>query len=211
MVTTDFSSPFKDVVWKVPDEPSTCKFGADCAHEIPGRGKVAYGKHLGEDYFIEAGTPVLAVADGYVRVTTDVPGTPERPQWGGVIVIGHWISKDRCIYSIYGHLERNKDLQVTSFVKKGQEIGKVAGSNSAGNGFWNEPTQLHLQFMLDPKGKYPYGRVPTGYDSTVQDGKLAPLGAPYRLLDHIAPSQVFDAKDPVALLRKEEASPDRSR
>ena len=91
----------------------------------------------------------------------------------------------------------------------GQRIGKVAKSKSQQMGFWKEPSQLHLQFMLDPQSKYQRGKIPAGYDSFYKDGKLTPFDPPYRLLDHIAPSEVINAKDPVALLIREEADPKR--
>jgi murein DD-endopeptidase MepM/ murein hydrolase activator NlpD len=204
VLAKEFSSPLKDVVWK----PNSYTFTEDCTYDLPKRGKVAYGKHLGEDYDTENGTPVLACADGRISLSKDVPGTPQKPGWGGVVVIGHWLTDKVAVYSIYGHLERNKSLKTGDLVRRGQKIGTVAKGGTPENGHWKK-THLHLQFLLDPRDKYRRGMVPAGYDSYLKDEKLVPFDAPWRLLDHLAPSEVLSAKDPVALLLKEEANPKR--
>ena len=91
VLATKISSPFKDVVWTMKKQPDSSKFGTPVVHDIPKRGKVQYGKHLGEDYWIDAGVPVLACADGYISLNTELAGTPERPQWGGIIVQAVWL------------------------------------------------------------------------------------------------------------------------
>ncbi len=215
-LATKISSPFKDVVWTMKKQPDSSKFGTPVIHDIFKRGKVQYGKHLGEDYWIDAEVPVLACADGYISLNTEFTGTLERPGWGGLIVQAVWLKYGKtekekvAFYIIYGHLDgRDTTLKPGDFVQHGQRIGKVAKSKSAQMGYWDEPSQLHLQFMLDPLGKYQRGKIPAGYDSFYKDGKLTPFDPPYRLLDHIAPSEVFDAKDSVAHLIKEEANPKR--
>ena len=152
---------------------------------------------------------MLAVADGRISYNEDVPGTPQRPQWGGIIVITHWLNEKVPIYTIYGHIERDQNLKLRDTVKRGQQIGKVAKSKTLQNGWWNVDPHLHLQILLDPLGKYEQGKCPPGNDHFRKDGKLVPFPAPHRMLDHIAPSEVVNAKDPVGLLLKERADEKR--
>lgn len=211
MLAKEFSSPFTNVVFK--PQKGVFKLGS----KVRGwekEGKTLYVHHLGEDFLIEAGTPVLAVADGYIVLNLDVPGTPERPQWGGIIVIEHVLNKEGVtVYTIYGHIERNESLKPGSVIRRGKEIGKVAKSKTPQNGHWDVDPHLHLQLMLDPLGKYRKDEVPKGMDHirdrTVKEVKFNPFPAPYRLADHMPPSEAINAKDPVAVILKERVDPKR--
>lgn len=90
--------------------------------------------HNAIDIMAPAGTPVVAVADGYIAKLWD-------SQMGGITVY-QWSADKKFVY-YYAHLQRRADgLQEKAFVKRGQLIGYVGDTGNAG------PGNNHLHFTI---------------------------------------------------------------
>lgn len=177
VVVTRFVSPFKDKAW----EANSYKFEEVCEYETEGGGKKNWGRHLGEDCNVKADTKVFAIAPGKVAYASIHPGkSKDARNWGGIVVLGHWISETEALYSLYGHLKLKEGLERGQYVSEGDELGTVAPALSGDNGWW-EDAHLHLQICLDPDDVY-RGGVLRGYASDK---------APTRLEDHMAPSALI--------------------
>lgn len=177
LIATEFSSPLKGKEWK----PNSYKFGQDCSYPIESGQKKRWGLHLGEDFDVDAGTQVHAIGDGKVSYAQVHPGkSKDARNWGGVVIMGHWISDTEAIYSLYGHLKLDPNLKEGTIVKRGHLLGTVAPVSSPENGWWEE-SHLHLQIIIDPDDVY-RGGILSGY----AQGK-----APNRLKDCMAPSEFF--------------------
>lgn len=106
------------------------------------------GVHLGEDARAMAGTEVKCVGNGEVVYSALHPGSPNKGNWGNIVIIGHLKPKTKeKFYSLYGHLDtplvKNGDL-----VKINQNIGVIAPANTPQNGWW--PTHLHFAIYIGP-------------------------------------------------------------
>ena len=103
--------------------------------------------HNGIDFGARIGTPVLAVADGYVTISTDrVDG---MAQYGKVVAIEH----ANGLRSIYAHLDQ-RTLQSGAEVRAGQQIG-LSGASGKVSG-----PHLHLEVSdgtrrIDPASLIP--------------------------------------------------------
>lgn len=133
-----------------------------------------FGYHLGADYFLPVGTPVLAVADCKVRSqqNTISPGDI-LPCWGNLVVT----ETTDGIYAVYAHIDFgikiDEDFSFDSLdLKQGDLIGHVAEGWTRENGFW----PAHLHFQLQKK----YMDFTPGY----VDSKEA-------LVDYIDPFELF--------------------
>lgn len=142
---------------------------------------------LGEDMHVEPGTQVLASGKGRLIH----PRTIDQAE-DGIVVLAHWVSKTQAVFSVYRPVTLKDGLKYGEIVEKGQVIGTVKKAPK-------EKTYLRFQFNLDPYDKYRGGYL----------ANYASPNPPDRLLDHIAPSEVLAAKDPVALLSQEEKNPKR--
>ncbi len=177
IIVTRFSSPWKDKEWEV----NSYKFGEVCHYKTEDGGEKNWGRHLGEDVNVKAGTKVYAIAPGKVAYVWVHPGkSKDARNWGGIVVLGHWISQTETLYSLYGHLNLETELEYGQYVEEGDELGTVAPKLTEDNGWW-EDAHLHLQICLDPNDKY-QGGVLAGYAKDT---------APNRLEDHLAPSALF--------------------
>lgn len=110
-------------------------------------GKAGYGTHVGLDYALSIGTPIIACADGEVVAIYD---TGNDYYNGGISIrILHKSDNEDVpdIISIYAHLQKP---MVTLFerVKRGQLIGLSGESNNADE---------HLHFQINKPGKW-FGR-----------------------------------------------------
>jgi murein DD-endopeptidase MepM/ murein hydrolase activator NlpD len=174
VVVQRFVSPLKEE-WKV----NSYKFAQECEYETS-TGKKNWGKHLGEDMNVLAGTKVYAIAPGkvaYADQMSHLGKSKDARNWGGIVVIGHWTSETEALYSLYGHIKLKPGLERGQYVNEGDELGEVAPSLSPENGWW-EDSHLHLQICLDHKDVY-RGGVLAGY---------AKDQAPNRLEDHMPAS-----------------------
>ncbi len=103
--------------------------------------------HLGVDIWGTAGTPVFAVANGYVH---SIANNAAYGDYGATIILGHRLDGVE-FYSLYGHLS----LADLSQLEPGQPIkgGSLIAhfGPPAENGQW--PPHLHFQLILDLEGK----------------------------------------------------------
>jgi murein DD-endopeptidase MepM/ murein hydrolase activator NlpD len=77
------------------------------------------GKHLGTDFDVKVGTPVLAVKDGIVS------GRTLNPDYGDAVVVDHFDGYS----TIYAHLSK-KSVSPGTQVTQGKEIGKSGASGN---------------------------------------------------------------------------------
>lgn len=113
-----------------------------------GRWNAAWpGYHLAIDLAGSGGTPVVAVADGVVRVAaTGVGG------YGAIVVTEHPVgarTSSGTVLAIYGHLSAREglDVRVGDSVTRGQRIGRLAHDDEDG-GPWLP--HLHLGIREGP-------------------------------------------------------------
>lgn len=191
LIATSFKSPVEGRKW-VPD---TYLFGKAYSYPTERPSVMReWGIHLGEDMTLPPGTKIVAIAHGKVSYATEHPGkSKDARNWGGVVIMGHWLNDDVAVYSLYGHLVLDRMVKQGSFVRQGHPLGTVADKFTPQGGWWEIP-HLHAQINLDPADKYRGGVMP-GY----AQGK-----APFRLRDHISLKQVLDDPNPVKLLIDEE-------
>ncbi|MFM9824599.1 peptidoglycan DD-metalloendopeptidase family protein [Flavobacterium sp.] len=108
--------------------------------------------HLGIDFWIEAGTNVLAALDGKIHSFNhnDKPG-----DYGPTIVLEHTIKKFT-FYTLYGHLslESIANLKVGSSITKGQILAKLGGYSINGG------YAPHLHFQIIKEIGTNYGDYP---------------------------------------------------
>jgi murein DD-endopeptidase MepM/ murein hydrolase activator NlpD len=114
--------------------------------------------HHGLDFPDEAGTPVLAVAQGTVYYGgSDIPTMfgPQLDFYGNVVVIQHNFtdSNGQPVYSLYGHLSK-VDVVTGQHVKAGDQIGLV-GSAGVALG-----AHLHLEVRVGNPRDYNSTRNP---------------------------------------------------
>lgn len=177
VIVTEFRSPLGDQGWTV----NSYAFGEVCSYETADGSKKNWGKHLGEDCNVKPGTPVHPIAPGKVSYVGEHLGqNKDKRNWGGIVILGHWISETEAVYSLYGHLDIRDGLEKGQMVTPETKLGTVAAALTPENGWW-EDAHLHLQVCLDPDDVY-RGGVLRGYASDK---------APNRLEDHIAPTQLF--------------------
>jgi murein DD-endopeptidase MepM/ murein hydrolase activator NlpD len=109
--------------------------------------------HHGEDFQNTTGTPILAVADGWVFYAgsdEEVKFGPQNDFYGNLVVIEHDLKAPdgRTLYTLYGHMS-HVDVQTGQRVTLQERIGQV-GSTGVALG-----PHLHLEVRIgDP---YDYG------------------------------------------------------
>jgi murein DD-endopeptidase MepM/ murein hydrolase activator NlpD len=103
--------------------------------------------HLGVDIWGAVGTPVFAVADGYVH---SIANNAAYGDYGATIILGHRLDGLE-FYSLYGHLSLAdlNQLEPGQPIKGGSLIAHFGPP--AENGQW--PPHLHFQLILDLEGK----------------------------------------------------------
>ncbi|KAA6320770.1 Murein DD-endopeptidase MepM [termite gut metagenome] len=114
--------------------------------------------HLGVDFAVKVGTPVLAVADGIIeRVTIQRDEETQAVKGYGLYIV---IEHDDGSSTLYGHLsESNSKFKIGTWkqkeknirVKKGEEIGKSGGA--IGHPYSGTSTGPHLHFDYIPNGE----------------------------------------------------------
>ena len=101
--------------------------------------------HLATDLFVDSGTPVLSVYDGFIHSFQD----NARPLDNGpTIVVEHKTTLEGpSFYILYSHLSRKSliGLSIGKPVKKGEQIGRVG--EYPDNGGWTP--HLHFQLIVD--------------------------------------------------------------
>ena len=120
--------------------------------KIGNYGRDSRSIHLGVDFWLPAETPIQALFDGEIFISTIDDG---HKAYGGLIVLKHIINNLE-FFSLYGHLSAESILKckVGETIKKGDEIGKLGHSTENGN--WTP--HLHFQIMLsllDYKNDFP--------------------------------------------------------
>lgn len=103
--------------------------------------------HLGLDIWGVVGTPVFAVADGYVH---SVANNPAYGDYGATIILAHQLDGLE-FYSLYGHLSLAdlNQLETGQPIQGGSLIAHFGPPEE--NGQW--PPHLHFQLILDMEGK----------------------------------------------------------
>lgn len=108
--------------------------------------------HLGIDFWIKAGTKVLAALDGRVHSFDFNAGLGN---YGSTIILEHQLENE-IFYTLYGHLsmESIENIEIDSVYKKGQTLATL-GDASVNGGY---SPHLHFQIiknMEDNFGDYP--------------------------------------------------------
>lgn len=132
--------------------PDVYRFGTRVRSRV-----VLTARHLGDDLIVPAGTPVQAIGEGEVVWARVRPGSAQRRNWGGLVVIAHSAQQEKRenrkekienFYSLYGHIT---DLAVEEGqrVEAGQQVGVVAPGLTPENGWWKIP-HLHFAIYVGP-------------------------------------------------------------
>lgn len=93
--------------------------------------------HAAEDYYVPAGTPVYAVADGVISFSGPMAG------YGWLIIIDH---PQADIYSLYGHLSPSRWTREPGNVEKGELIAYIGDSDENGSSAKYGTFEPHLHF-----------------------------------------------------------------
>jgi len=103
--------------------------------------------HAAEDYYLPAGTPVYAIADGVISFSGPMGG------YGWLIIIDH---PQADIYSLYGHLSPSRWKLEPGPVEKGDLIAYLGDPDENG-GSTEEPLPTHLHFgiRIGQRNDYP--------------------------------------------------------
>lgn len=119
---------------------------------------ILWATHLGDDVVVPTGTPVVAIGAGEVVTAETRPGSEQKRNWGGLVILGHTDRHTQAaFFSVYGHLQ---DLQVRvgDMVQSGQQLGSIAAGRTPENGWWQIP-HLHFGIYTGPWT----GKVLPGY------------------------------------------------
>lgn len=110
---------------------------------------VLWARHLGEDVLAKPGTAVHAIGDGQVVWSEMRPGSKEKRNWGGIVIVGHThATTNDSFYSLYGHISELA-VSVGDTVLKGDLVGTVAAGHTPENGWWKKP-HLHFGIYVGP-------------------------------------------------------------
>ncbi|MFV9549962.1 aminotransferase class III-fold pyridoxal phosphate-dependent enzyme [Algibacter sp. PT7-4] len=120
--------------------------------KIGNSGRESRTIHLGTDFWLPKNTPIHALFDGEVVISTNNTGNKE---YGGLIVLKHQTNHFN-FYTLYGHLSIKSATaySVGHIIKKGDCIGELGAASENGN--W--VPHLHFQIMLsllDYKNDFP--------------------------------------------------------
>ncbi len=119
----------------------------------------------------EEGHPIVAVANGMVRVR-EYQVDKDGYGWGWYVVIEHQDPDGTPKYSLYGHLkEIDPGVQVNQPIERGEPVGKLGRTGSAGLPEYGNVAHLHFQFMdAIYEGKYTAKSVPGRFKDVSGDG-----------------------------------------
>lgn len=116
--------------------------------------RTATHTHQGIDLAAPEGTPVRAVADGYVSRVVDTPGTRGFRGYGRAIVLRHTINGDRR-WTLYAHLSAIDPRTIErERVTAGQVIGYVGRTCDTREDRDHKCKGAHLHFEVSPRA-YP--------------------------------------------------------
>lgn len=101
--------------------------------------------HIGMDFWIKAGTSILAALDGTVYGFDFNAG---KGNYGPTIILKHAV-ENQTFYTLYGHLsvESIENLEIGTTFKKGQKMATL-GDASVNGGY---SPHLHFQIIKDIK------------------------------------------------------------
>lgn len=111
---------------------------------------ILWARHLGDDIVAEPGAAVSAIGEGEVVWAEVRAGSPQKRNWGGLIVLKHEhkMTNDQFpmtnFFSVYGHIT-DIAVKVGEKLQGGQELGVVAAGLTPENGWWKIP---HLHFAI---------------------------------------------------------------
>lgn len=108
--------------------------------------------HIGMDFWIKAGTPILAALDGRVHSFDFNAG---KGNYGPTIILEHSL-ENHLFYTLYGHLsmESIAEIEIGTLFKKAQPIATL-GDSSVNGGY---SPHLHFQIIKNIEnyfGDYP--------------------------------------------------------
>jgi 4-aminobutyrate aminotransferase-like enzyme/Ser/Thr protein kinase RdoA (MazF antagonist) len=128
------------------DEPRLVYTGA-AFEGPPGERPQQRTVHLGVDFFLEPGAPVLAPIAGRVH---SVRNNAEPLDYGPTVILEHAPEDGPCFFTLYGHLDADA-LQLTpgAELARGDVVGRVGPFDSNGN--W--PPHVHFQIVTDLLGR----------------------------------------------------------
>ena len=103
--------------------------------------------HLGIDFWIKAGTPILAALDGIVHSFNFNAGLGN---YGPTIILEH-VFENQKFYTLYGHLstESIEDIEIGQVFKKGQKLATLGDSSVNGD----YAPHLHFQIIKNIEDK----------------------------------------------------------
>lgn len=110
---------------------------------------ILWARHLGDDVIVPPGTPIQAAGDGQVVWAEVRPGSLEKRNWGGIVIVSHTHkTTGQTFYTLYGHMNHLR-VKIGDTVTAGQQVGEVAAGRTAENGWWKTP-HLHFGVYLGP-------------------------------------------------------------
>jgi len=110
---------------------------------------ILWARHLGDDVVLPVGAHVKAIGHGRVVWSEIRPGSRERRNWGGLVVVEHTHKTSQApFYSLYGHM-KDLEVKVGDQVETGRLLGNVAPGPSPENGWWKTP-HLHFGIYVGP-------------------------------------------------------------
>ncbi|WP_233900644.1 aminotransferase class III-fold pyridoxal phosphate-dependent enzyme [Tenacibaculum piscium] len=117
-------------------------YTADAYQKIGNNGKESRTIHLGTDFWLTKNTPVHAILEGEVVISSDNQGDKN---YGGLLVLKHQADNFE-FYTLYGHNtpESVQKHQVGNRILKGEKIAELGDYTENGN--W--VPHLHFQVLL---------------------------------------------------------------
>lgn len=108
-------------------------------------------RHAGVDYLAdEPDEPILAAADGVVRIVADA-GSDASHDFGHVVVLEHTLPGGGHVSTVYAHLRSRPTVRPGDCVPRGARLGFMGQTGTAAN------VHLHFEVKEDPKVGPPYG------------------------------------------------------
>lgn len=101
--------------------------------------------HLGLDIWINDGTTVHAIADGYIYGQAVNAG---RGNYGPTIIMKHECHERGIFFALYGHLDEVGRYKLGDKIRMGQKIARLGSPEVNGD----YPPHLHLQIIKDLHG-----------------------------------------------------------
>lgn len=109
--------------------------------------------HKGVDFLAPPGTPVRAVAAGFICYN-EMNGGPDSG-YGHTVLVDHADN----FYTLYAHLDGPSPLPVGRWVEAGEQIARVGRSGNAVRVPKEYQYQLHFEILHAPSGLIDFGGV----------------------------------------------------